>query len=137
MSQVFDADARVTVETVQYPTDARGLVLEPLGPDEFPAQRNAHLVLSVPGAVRGNHFHRIGTEVAVVLGPALVRYRDGSGLHEHSLEAGQAVRYVFPPGVPHAMLNTGTSPMIILSFNTEPHDPARPDVVREVLIETE
>jgi hypothetical protein len=32
------------------------------------------------------------------------------------------------------MKNTGAAPMVIISFNTEVHDPGRPDVVREVLI---
>ncbi len=129
-------NTRATVEPLSFPTDARGLVLEPLRADEFAAQRNAHLVVTVPGAIRGNHYHRVGAEVCVVLGPSLVRVRDADGLRDHSIADGQAVRFTFPPGVPHAMLNTGDAPSIILSFNTESHDPARPDVVREVLIET-
>ena len=127
--------ARAIVEPITFPTDARGLVLEPLRPDEFAAQRNAHLVVTGRGQVRGNHFHRQGTEVAVVLGPALVRLRDADGLRDHTVEAGRALRFTFPPGVAHAMLNTGDSPMLILSFNTEAHDPSLPDVVRAVLIE--
>ena len=131
----MNVNARATVEPMTFPTDARGLVLEPLGPDEIPAQRNAHLALTAPGLIRGNHYHRRGAEVAVVLGPALVRLRDADGLRDVPVEAGAAVRFTFPPGVPHAMLNTGDATMVILSFTTEPHDPARPDVVREVLIE--
>lgn len=134
MNVNVNVNARATVEPVSFPTDARGLVIEPLGPDEISAQRNAHLVLTGPGHVRGNHYHRSGTEVAVVLGPALVRLRDADGTRDVTVEPGRAVRFTFPPGVPHAMLNTGDSPLVILSFNTEPHDPARPDVVREVLI---
>ena len=126
---------RAAVEAIDFPTDARGLVLEPLRPDEFPAQRNAHLVVTKPGMIRGNHYHTTGTEVAVVLGPALVRVLDADGLRDYPVEPGRAFRFTFPPGVPHAMLNTGDAPMLILSFNTEAHDPARPDVVREVLIE--
>ena len=126
---------RATVEPLTSHNDARGLVVEPLRPDEFPSQRNAHLVLTAPGAIRGNHYHRVGTEVALIVGPALVRIRDADGLHDHSLATGQTTRFTFPPGVPHAMLNTGDVPLVILSFNTEPHDPSRPDVVREVLIE--
>lgn len=129
-----DVTGRATVEPLTFPTDARGLVLEPLRPDEFPAQRNAHLAITAPGAVRGNHYHRLGVEVSVVLGPALVRVRDADGLRDHPIGAGRAARFVFPAGVPHAVLNTGPGPMVIISFNTEPHDPARPDVVREVLI---
>src|SRR4051794_16369656 len=130
----MNVTARATVEPIEFPTDARGLVIEPLRPDEFAAQRNAHLVVTGPGKLRGNHYHSIGTEVAVVLGPALVRVLDADGLRDYPVEAGRALRFTLPPGVPHAMLNTGDSPMLILSFNTEAHDPARPDVVRHVLI---
>ena len=128
--------SRPTAEPVAFPTDHRGLVLEPLGPDDFARQRNAHLVLTAPGCVRGNHYHRAGVEVAVVLGPALVRYRDGDDVRDVDIGGGAAYRFVFPAGVAHAMKNTGSVPMIILSFNTEAHDPARPGVVRDVLIDT-
>jgi UDP-2-acetamido-2,6-beta-L-arabino-hexul-4-ose reductase len=128
-------NARATVEPLTFPTDARGLVLEPLGSDEFPSQKNAHLVLTAPGGIRGNHYHERGTEVAVVLGPALVRVRDADGTRDHDIGEGRACRFTFPPGVPHAMRNTGSSTMVIISFNTQPHDPARPDVVRAELIE--
>ncbi len=127
--------ACATAEPMTFPTDARGLVIEPLHAAEFPSQKNAHLVLTIPGAIRGNHYHLQGTEIAVVLGPALVRIRDADGLRDYELGQGQAYRFTFPAGVPHAMLNTGSTPMVIISFNTEVHDPARPDVVRDVLIE--
>lgn len=130
----MEVNARATAEPLTFPTDARGLVVEPLHGDEFPSQRNAHLVLTVPGGIRGNHYHKDGTEIAVVLGPAFVRVRDADGTRDYDIGDGRAYRFVFPPGVPHAMLNTGQGPMVIISFNTEPHDPARPDVVREVLI---
>ena len=34
----MNPNARATVETMTFPTDARGLVLEPMGPEEFPGQ---------------------------------------------------------------------------------------------------
>ncbi len=133
----MDVTRRATVEWLTSATDPRGLVVEPLRTEEFPAQKNAHLVLTVPNAIRGNHYHRVCTEICLVIGPALVRLRDADGLRDHSLSAGQTARFTFPPGVPHAILNTGTDPLVLLSFTTESHDPARPDVVREVLIEVE
>lgn len=126
---------RVAFERIDYPTDHRGLVLEPLRAEEFAAQRNAHLVLTAPGCVRGNHFHREGTEVSVVIGPALVRYRDGDSVVDRTLAAREACRFTFPAGVAHAIQNTGEAPMIIVSFNTVEHHRERPDVVRDVLIE--
>lgn len=126
---------RVQIETLRQHTDARGTVCEPLHPDEFPGMRNVHAVWSVPGAIRGNHYHRIGTEVLTVFGPALVRIREDGADYDTDVPAGTAMRFTFPPGVPHAILNTGTVPGLTIAFNTEAHDPARPDVVREVLIE--
>lgn len=127
--------ARASVEPVAFPTDPRGLVLEPLRPHEFSAQRNAHLALTLPGAIRGNHYHEHGAEIAVVLGPCLVRVLDADGLRDYPVPVAQAYRFTFPPRVPHAMQNTGPAPQIIISFNTEVHDPALPDVVRHVLID--
>ena len=127
----------IRVEKVAYFTDHRGMVVEPLGPDEFASQRNSHLVITSPRCLRGNHYHRAGTEVALVLGPALVRYKDGEHVIDREIAQGESYRFTFPPGVPHAMLNSSDHPMVILSFNTEPHDPDHPDVVREVLIETD
>jgi UDP-2-acetamido-2,6-beta-L-arabino-hexul-4-ose reductase len=92
-------------------------------------------VITRPGGIRGNHYHRVGHEVALVLGPALVRYRDGEAVVDRPVAPGEAVRFTFPAGVAHAIQNTGDAPMIALSFNTEVHDRARPDVVRDVLIE--
>jgi UDP-2-acetamido-2,6-beta-L-arabino-hexul-4-ose reductase len=128
--------SRTTIERVSFPADARGLVLEPIGPDTLPRQRNAHLVLTAPGCIRGNHYHERGTEVAVVLGPALVRIREDGAIRDVPVTAGQAYRLTIPPGVSHAFRNTGGETMLIVCFNTEAHDPERPDVVRDVLIES-
>jgi UDP-2-acetamido-2,6-beta-L-arabino-hexul-4-ose reductase len=127
---------RVTIEPVVGVADARGLVVEPFGPDILPLQRNVHLVLTEPGHVRGNHYHVRGKEITLALGPALFRYRDGPEVRDVVIPAGQSYRITIPPGIAHAIQNTGTGPSILLGFNTEPHDPARPDVVRDVLIET-
>ncbi|MBL9166306.1 MAG: cupin domain-containing protein [Verrucomicrobiales bacterium] len=125
-----------TFETLKCFADARGLVLEPLGPAELPLQKNAHLVLTAPGGVRGNHYHRQGTEVMVLIGPALVRLRDGhSGeVRDVKVAPAEVVRFFLPPGVAHAIQNTGDQPLVILSFSDCAHDPQSPDVVREVLI---
>jgi UDP-2-acetamido-2,6-beta-L-arabino-hexul-4-ose reductase len=128
-------DPEVTIEPVRSVTDARGLVVEPLDAGVLPVQRNVHLVLTEPGAVRGNHYHQRGREITLVLGPALFRYRDGTSLRDRQIPEGQACRITIPPGIAHAFQNTGTKPMVLIGFNTEPHDPARPDVVRDVLID--
>lgn len=125
-----------TYETLKCFADARGLVVEPLGPAELPHQRNAHLVLTAPGGVRGNHYHRLGTEVFVLIGPGLVRLRDGEAAEVRDVRVapGEVVRFFIPPGVAHAIQNTGEQSLVLIAFSTQAHDPQAPDVVRDVLI---
>ena len=125
----------MTVESLPVHRDARGGVFEPLAPAAFAGQRNVHVVLTEPGAVRGNHYHTRGTEVLSVMGPALVRTRQGAEVADTQVPAGEVFRFTIPPGVGHAIRNTGTSPIVLVSFNTELHDPENPDVVREVLLD--
>jgi dTDP-4-dehydrorhamnose 3,5-epimerase-like enzyme len=127
-------ELRASVEPLSGSRDPRGVVIEPLGSQDLPTQRNVHLVLTAPGQVRGNHFHRLGTEIVTVLGPALVRLREQGELREVSVPRGQAYRFVLPPGVAHAFQNTGSEPMVLVAFNSSAYDPSNPDVERDVLI---
>lgn len=124
----------VIIETLRSARDARGAVFEPLDEAGLRGQRNTHVVLTEPGAVRGNHKHARSTEMTVIVGPAHVRYRDSAGIHAIDVPAGEAWRFRFPPGITHAFKNTGEQLMVLVSFATEPHDPAAPDVEREILI---
>ncbi len=129
-------ESRIAIEPFQYPKDLRGFVMEPIGPDDLPRQQNVHVALTGPGHIRGNHYHLRGSEIAVVMGPALFRYREGGEVRELIVEEGQAYRIRIPAGISHAFKNPGQAPMLIVAFNTEAHDPADPGVVRDVLIES-
>jgi UDP-2-acetamido-2,6-beta-L-arabino-hexul-4-ose reductase len=122
------------VEPVELKADARGVLLEPIDAGALGGQRNAHLVLTLPGAIRGNHYHERGTEIAVVLGPALVRLREDGAVRDIGVPYGAAYRLVIPPGVSHAFKGTGSAPLVIVSFNSEIHDPSAPDVVRDEIL---
>lgn len=122
-----DPSPVVRAEAVELIQDARGWVIEPVDEAGLRGKRNAHIVWSEPGAVRGNHYHKRTTEVFVVVGPALVCVREGAVTREFSVPAGRAMRFTIPPGVPHAIQNTGTRPMILMSFTDQPHDRTRPD----------
>jgi dTDP-4-dehydrorhamnose 3,5-epimerase-like enzyme len=122
------------VEVIRCSHDARGLVFEPIGPELLPLQRNVHAVMTEPGETRGNHYHRFSTEIAVVLGPALVRLREKGGIREIQVRDGEAHRFTIPPGVAHAFKNIGTKPMLLVAFSTAVFDVETPDVVRDELI---
>jgi UDP-2-acetamido-2,6-beta-L-arabino-hexul-4-ose reductase len=126
---------QVSVEDVSAAVDARGAVFEPVADADLRAARNLHVVLTEPGAVRGNHYHRRGTEIAVIQGPALVRYREGAVVSDVQVPEGRILRFRFPPDVPHAFKNTGAALMVLVSFNTECHDPEHPDTCREPLLD--
>jgi dTDP-4-dehydrorhamnose 3,5-epimerase-like enzyme len=127
---------KVQVTRLAAHSDLRGSVWEPIGAGELPAQRNCHIVITQPGGIRGNHFHKIGTEIATQAGPALVRYRDETGTHSVKIAEGEVLCFTFPPGCPHALLNNGSGPNVLSAFNTRAFAPEEPDVYPEVLIET-
>jgi quercetin dioxygenase-like cupin family protein len=130
-----DRNASVRIDVLDAHRDERGAVFEPLPGDEIAGYHNMHVVLSVPGAVRGNHYHVRGTEITTVIGPTLVRFLEGGAVRDINVPAGEVWRFRFPPGVPHAFRNTGDRLAVLASFNTEEHDRSAPDAVREVLLE--
>lgn len=134
MAPPATATDRVVITKLEVHADARGAVFEPLEPQLLGGWRNVHAVITEPGAVRGNHRHLRGTEVSSVSGAALVRYQEGGEIREVRVPAGAVWRFEFPPGVAHAFKNTGDRSFLIVSFNTELHDPAAPDAERVELI---
>lgn len=120
---------RVLAEQLAPHRDERGFVIEPLAGPALSAQRNVHVVWTTPGAIRGNHYHEHGTEVTLVVGPALIRYRDGTAPRDIRVPAGALWRVTFPPRVEHAYGAIGPVPMLLVGFNTQAHDPAAPDAV--------
>lgn len=136
MASNESVNSSVVIEPVTFFTDARGQVIEPIGEPELHAQRNCHVALTAPGAIRGNHFHRQHTEIFVLLGPALVRLREAGIIRDVTVADGQAMRFTVPPLVAHAMKNIGSGPMLLMAFSTVPHDPGNPDTYRDILIES-
>ena len=126
--------SKVEIVKLEVHSDARGAVFEPLEPQLLAGWHNVHTVISEPGAVRGNHAHLLGTEISAVVGPALVRFREAGITHDAEVPGGEVWRFRFPPGIAHAFKNTGIRPFVLVSFNTEEHNPAIPDVERVELI---
>jgi mannose-6-phosphate isomerase-like protein (cupin superfamily) len=125
----------VRIRRVHQHEDARGTVFEPLPCGALADQRNVHVVLTAPGAVRGNHVHREATETLVVRGPARVRYRYGAVLRDVDIAAGEVLAFTFPPGVAHAVRAEGSEPNVLVAFRDTPHDRAEPDSAPVELLE--
>ena len=126
--------ARTLIEPLQTHRDPRGALFEPVGDAQLAGARNVHVVLTEPGFVRGNHRHVVGTEVSVVTGPAQVRLKEHGEVRDVEVPSGEVWRFTIPPGVTHAYRNPGPGTMVLIGFNSELHDPARPDAVRDEIL---
>ena len=124
----------VSYERLTGITDQRGFVLELMAAEDFTSQRNAHIVFSLPGVVRGNHYHAKGRETITILGPSLVRFREQGRIEEVVVPEKAAWRFIFLPGVSHAIKNLSAEANILVAFNTIEHDPMNPDTHRDLLI---
>jgi UDP-2-acetamido-2,6-beta-L-arabino-hexul-4-ose reductase len=128
------ASTLVVVQQLRRATDARGQVFEPLAESEIGTQHNVHVVLTGPQHIRGNHYHLEGTEITTLVGPARVRYREGAEIRTVDVPTDEVWRFTFPPRVTHAFQNTGSRDLVLVSFNTLPHDPQRPDTERDPIL---
>ena len=127
--------SQVTIEKIPFFADGRGWVIEPVDEQTLTTQRNVHVAWTEPGAIRGNHYHQHSAEVMVAMGPTLVRWRENDQVREVTVPDGVAMRFTIPPGVAHAVQNTGSRPLVLITFSTQVHDRANPDTVRAPLIE--
>jgi len=124
----------VNTESIKGHWDTRGLVFEPVKGDQLVYQQNMHVVVSVPGAIRGNHYHLKGTEIIAVTGPSLVRIKEDGEMRDVKILEKEIFAFTFPPGVSHAIQNTGKEAHVMAAFNTVAHDPNHPDTVEDILI---
>ena len=126
---------KVKIDQLDTYSDKRGVVFEPIGGDSVSAQHNCHVVVSKPGVIRGNHYHLNGTETIVVIGPAILKFKEGDEIYDVEVPVNQTHRFIIPPQVSHAIKNTGGEINFLIAFNTLSHDPQNPDVVRDILID--
>ena len=126
--------AKTVIEQLGAFRDGRGCLFEPLDARELGLQRNVHVVLSEPDAIRGNHLHTASTEITTVVGPCQVRLKEDGLMRDIDVPAGEVWRFTIPAGVAHAYRNCGTTTMVMVSFNTRIHDPASSDTRREEVL---
>ena len=124
----------VKIDQLKAHSDMRGVVFEPIEKESIFAQKNSHVVISGPDVVRGNHYHLDGTETIAVVGPALLRFKEGNEIYDFEVPSKQVYKFVIPPKVVHAIKNIGEKDNILIAFNTVAHNSKNPDVISEVLM---
>ena len=125
---------KVKIDQLKTHSDLRGIVFEPIEKESIHAQMNSHVVISEPDVIRGNHYHLCGTETIAVVGPALLRFREGNDIYDFEVPSKQVYKFVIPPKVAHAIKNIGNKDNILIAFNTVAHNSEKPDVISEILM---
>ena len=127
----------VKIDKLKTNEDTRGTVFEPIENESINTQQNSHVVISKPGVIRGNHYHLRGTETLAVMGPALIRFKEADEILDFEVPSEQVYKFVIPPKVTHAIKNIGEKEIILIAaFNTVPHNPEKPDVISEILMDS-
>ncbi len=125
---------KVKIEQLKTHADLRGFVFEPIANELLSAQKNSHVVIIAPDAIRGKHYHLYGTETIAVVGPALLRFKEGNDIYDFEVPSKQVYKFVIPPRVTHAAKNTGKKDNLLIVFNTVAHSSKRSDVVSEIVM---
>jgi UDP-2-acetamido-2,6-beta-L-arabino-hexul-4-ose reductase len=101
--------------------DSRGIKLQI--PDEtfrefLPVVREMHIVSVEPGMIRGNHYHTHSNEVLIVQHRddwLFAWTEDGKDVSSQQFSGQGATLFWLPAGLTHAVKNTGSTPLELLS----------------------
>ena len=126
---------KVSVEQVEVHSDHRGAVLRPVSPEDLAWLKDVHAGITLPGCVRGNHYHPKATEVLVLFGPCLVRLREEGGLRDVIVREGEVCRFNIPPGVSHAFKNIGAQSISMVAFSSCADSDGQTETIKDILID--
>lgn len=118
-------------------SDSRGWIAEVIKSEKSEDITQIHFSVSVPGAVRGNHFHKSHTEWLLVTGgTATISLLDNmSGeKKELAVEADIPTLVKILPNVTHSVVNSGNQPMHLLVVTNQKTNSQDPDTYREALL---
>jgi len=110
--------------------DKRGWLIENENPVLAQTMRHFFLSFSLPGVVRGQHYHENKREWFLVLkGKAKIVFKDiKSGDLIEKLVSGEKPEIIeVPPKVAHAIQNIGKKEMYLIAFVSETLDRRHPD----------
>src|SRR5689334_21724322 len=92
---------------------------------------DVHFSTTLPGHVRGNHFHRLRKEVLVVHHEDSWTFAwdegEGTAVRSRKFVGTGTVVVEIEPLASHAVLNDGQRPLLIFAMTNGPYDPGHPD----------
>jgi dTDP-4-dehydrorhamnose 3,5-epimerase-like enzyme len=125
----FRSESLIEVQELPVHSDARGELIEAVVDDGLRAGGvfGLHLVVAVPGSIRGNHVHLWRTDIACVIqGEFVARFQslETGRTEEYRVEAGSRTIFTIPANVAHAFANRGGTDGYLLCYSDAPYDPA-------------
>lgn len=96
-----------------------------------------HTVSMEPGTIRGNHYHPQVTEWLFFCGsPLLLAWQDHpDGKIQQTLVENNHTFMVIPPGVRHAVKNTGSGSLYLIAFRSPAQPSTDPEVISSILLD--
>jgi len=126
------------IEEAEKHEDKRGWLVEILRRDKIQEDiKQIYFSITVPGAVRGNHYHKRKVEWFCVLkGVARLLMEDNNTKERKELILyGDCPKVVkIPPNVTHAIENIGDEDMYLMVIANEVFDPRDPDTYYKIII---
>jgi dTDP-4-dehydrorhamnose 3,5-epimerase-like enzyme len=128
-SIIEDSQMKIQISELNNNGDGRGFsfTMPSEALDFLGRVADMHLASTLPGAVRGNHYHLHKREAVTLLpGTAWSLHWDegeGTPAHHRSFDGSSAVTVLISPGTSHAVRNDGESPLWLVACSSEPYDP--------------
>jgi len=99
---------------------------------------DVHFSMTLPGHIRGNHFHRLRKEVLVVCFEDCwtLAWDQGEGTipELRKFEGAGTVVVEIDPLAAHAVRNDGQRPLLIFAMSNGLYDPANPDAYGRIVL---
>jgi len=95
---------------------------------------DSYILSSIPGVVRGNHFHKRTTEwFCLIKGKGCLGLKKGEQVDFINLDDKNFKLIEIPPGISHAIKNTGDEIMIFFAYADERFNPDDDDIHSEII----
>jgi dTDP-4-dehydrorhamnose 3,5-epimerase-like enzyme len=101
--------------------------------------KDVHFSATLPGHVRGNHFHRLRKELLVVhfedSWTLAFDQGEGTAVASRTFAGSGTVAVEIEPLASHAVRNDGQRPLLIFAMTNGIYDPANPDAYGRIVLD--
>jgi len=98
--------------------------------------KNFHFATILQGKVRGNHFHAKKKELIVIMhsDDFAIGWQRKNKKYARKFKGQGAIAILIPPGISHAVKNTGRKPLLIIACSDHALNTRKPDVFKRIVL---